>query len=138
VVCPRLVTPDQAIAQQPPLDCLDGAAHARVLGRKKTHQWQQQNAGIEVLRAVGAHERAKRAVEAAAAYILMYALAQTPPAPQRCLQPELLSTLYHTIQSPPGHDFRVGEVPCLAADLPDAAVGLLPDPFEVLDQCQLQ
>ena len=52
----------------------------------------------------------------------------------RALQPALLHRLHGPIESDPGHDFRVGELARVTADLPDAVIGVLPIRLQEIEQ----
>ena len=56
------------------------ALDAWIIGREKADQWQQQQAGIELLRAIGLHKGVQLRVEALAAHLLMQSLAVRMPA----------------------------------------------------------
>ena len=69
-------------------DRRDGAANARVRGRQEAHRRQQQDAGIEQLRAIGFDERIQPGIKALFADIAMDGIAQPPPAIERRVEAE--------------------------------------------------
>src|SRR5690606_29546074 len=57
------------------------------------------------------------------------------PAFERRPHPELLRALDRAIEGDPRHHLRVREVLPSAAHFPDALVRLIPDAFEMIDEC---
>ena len=60
------------------------------------------------------------------------------PQPDRTAElRELLDRAHRAVDRHPRHHFRVGELPPIAAHLPDAFVGLFPAAFEEVHQLEL-
>ena len=78
----RVVPHDEAVGDEPLLDRRDGAEDARVVGRQEAGRGDQQQAGVELLRAIGDDEAVELGVEALGADIGMDHLAQRPPRPR--------------------------------------------------------
>ena len=134
------VAVDEAVAGQPALDRGDRRQHARIVGRQEAHVRDQQHARVERVGAVRLRERADALVVPARQQVGADVLAQRAPARQslyecrRRVLPEPLDVLDAAIHRHPRHQLGVDEVQvALAADLPDALVGLLPDPLDEVD-----
>ena len=102
-------------------------AHARVVGRQEADQRDHQQAGVELLRAVGLDEgaRARRRSPRGRprAWISSRSARQRSTGPSR---PNCSTALTARSKRHPGHHLRVGEVPPRPAHLPDALVRLAP------------
>lgn len=97
----------------------------------------QQPAGIERAGSVPGHERAALVVVPTVKDLGLDGVTQSAPTIYRCGQPGGLDGVDHPVGRDPRHDLGVGEVLTGSADLPQAVVGLLPGPFEVLHQSRL-
>ena len=108
--------------------------HARVLGIDEADERHQQHGGVEALAAQRLGEGAEALVVAFLEDLGLDAVAQRPPGVQRPLEAELLDPLDRAVEHHPGHGLRGREVLRRAPDLPDAAVRLVPDLLDMLDQ----
>src|SRR5579863_2308740 len=117
-----------------PLNGVDGGLHPRIFRRQETDQGDEKRAGIELFGAVALRECAKLGVEAVAADVAVNGIAQRPPALDRTVHLETLDGLDRTVEGHPGHHLGIGEMLLIAAHLPDAVIGLLPDGLKMVEQ----
>ena len=110
-----------------------GAANARVGGRQEPHRGQQQDTGIEQLRAVGLDERVLPGIKTLLADIAADLVAQASPAIEWPVVAEFFGALNGAIECDPGHHFRRDIMPGLPTSLPDAVIRLIPYLLEMLD-----
>jgi hypothetical protein len=97
------VAVDERAVGELALDCLDGAADARVLGWQEPGGPDQQEAGVEFARAVGLGEGVPFGVVALAADLGVDPVADLPPARERSRQPCLLDGFDGAVEGDPGH-----------------------------------
>ena len=128
----RAVAEHQAVDQQLALDRRHRAQHPRIAGGQEAHHGHEQPRGVEFRMTVALREGLAGLVERLGADIGVHALAQRPPAVERCFEAEALRILDGAIHRDPGHHLGIGEMPAVAARFPDAVVRLLPDSSEVL------
>src|SRR5690348_8937952 len=129
-----IVAEHQAVDDEPLLDLFDGAAHARIVRRQESDQWNHEQARIEQLRAVRLDERAHFAVEPLLTDLVVNSLPQRVPALRLAVPPKLLGALDRPVDGHPRHHFRVCEMLGTATHLPHSLVRLLPDRRQVLDE----
>ena len=128
------VAQHEAVDHQLALDGLDGAAHARIVGRQEAHLRNQEQAGVQMRRAVRLHERVASRVEARAqtcAWIASRTFRQRSTGPS---SPKRSAVLDRAVERHPRHHLGVSEVAPRPAHLPDALVGLLPVRFQEFEQ----
>ena len=99
-----VVAEQKTVDEQPALDGVDGPSNARVVWRKKAHRGQQQQAGVELFRAVRLHEGSQLAIESALTDLVVNRLTDLAPAIDRSRQIELLDGVDAAIEGHPGHD----------------------------------
>src|SRR4051812_15228173 len=134
----RVIAQDEAIAQQALFDRLDRAEQTRIVQRQKSQLGHLQQARVEKLRAVRLHEAVALRVVTTLADLRMNLRAQLAPVLERTLEAVRLGILDAAIECDPRHDLRMREVLRRAANLPDAAIRLVPDLLQVLEQLTLQ
>ena len=108
--------------------------HPRIFGRQKAELRDQQQRGVEVARAVILDKGVALAVIGLVEDLRGDLGAQLLPVAAGAFKAELVDPLDRAVEGDPGHDFREREMPRLAARLPHALIGLLPDRLEVLEQ----
>src|SRR5262249_10226639 len=115
-----------ACEQESVLDRPKRSADPRVFGGKKADQWDQQQAGIELLRSVGLDKAVKVAVETVFTDLgvdFVGDLAPALPWVAECLSFQLVR---RAIERDPSHDLRMNKVLLAAAHFPNAVVRLPP------------
>src|SRR5580704_1242432 len=127
-----IVAQHEPVDDQALFDRLDRADHARVGGRQKAHERQQQKARIERLRAVGLDKTAELAIERLLADVGMDLVAQLAPALGPAAGAEPFGDLDRPVEGDPGHHLRMGEMLRWPAHLPDTLVRLIPDLSQML------
>src|SRR5262249_24991788 len=115
-----------AIDQQFVLDRSKRALDPRIVCGKKADQWNQQQAGVEPLGAIGLHKAVELAVESSLTDLGMNFVGDCAP-----LMPQLVGCLSFQLGRPPiechpSHDLRMNEVLAPSAHLPNAFVRLSP------------
>lgn len=115
------------------LDPLDGGIDARVVGGQEADERDEQVGGVEVRRLEGLHERSGRRVDASRFDLLTELGSDRTPASNRAGRRELAREADATVERDPGHHFGRDEVLGLAADLPNAVIGLVPALTDDLD-----
>ena len=105
-----VVAHDKTVAEEVAFDRRDGLLDARIRHRQKSNARQQQQIGVEQLRAVSLGENAELFVEAALAYVMENLVAQLAPFVERPFETERLGALDGAIVGDPRHDLRIGEV----------------------------
>src|SRR5262245_31210680 len=133
-----VVTQQEAIDEQSLLDGRDRAAYARVVRWKEAHCRQQQQTGVEFLRAIRLHEGAKLLIEAVFADLVRNDLAQPAPMVHRTIQSELFDVADRAIEGHPAHHLRVGEVSRVATNFPETVIRLLPHALEMREHRTLE
>ena len=134
----RVVPQHKAVSHHIFLDRRDGAANARVRGRKETHRRQQQDAGIEHLRTIGFNESVLPGIKAVFADIATNRIAQSPPAIERCVKSESFGAFDAAVERHPGHDLGRDIALALAAAFPDAVIRLVPYFSQMFDHRAFQ
>ena len=76
---------------------------ARIGNRQETDAGQQQQAGVELFRAIGLHEGAELLVVTALANVVANLVAQLAPFVERPFEPERFRTFDRAIEGDPGH-----------------------------------
>jgi len=120
------------------LNGLDRAAHPRVGWRQKPDKGNEQNAGVEFLRAVALNESADVGVERLSAHLVVDLLAYGSPSICGTLKTKLFNALYRAVKSHPGHDLGIRELLCAAAHFPNTLVRLGPNRLEMLEEFLLK
>src|SRR6266545_2670658 len=120
------VAEDEAVIDEVAADRVDRAAHARVARGEKADERNHEQARVERVRAVVLRERAEALVVAVTDHVRRDLVAHATPAVGVSLETLLLHRAHGAVERDPGHHLRVDEVALLAADLPDAVVGLAP------------
>jgi len=134
----RVVPQHKAIAHHVPFDRGKRAFDPRVGRGKETHRRQEQDAGIQQLRAIGFDECVLLRIKTLVADVPADGIAQQLPSIERPLQTESLGALDRTVESHPRHHLGRDVVLALAAPLPDAMVRLVPYLGEVLQHRAFQ
>src|SRR6188474_2402647 len=129
----RVVSTNEAIDEQVALDGFDGAADACVGRWQKPGGRNEQQTGVEVLRAVGLNEGAALAVVSALADFRMNASTDLAPAVDRTFDLVDFDCADASIEGDPRQDLRVGEVLRRSANLPDPLVGAIPHLLQVIE-----
>jgi len=112
------VAEHEAVDGEVTLDCGQRSDDARIPGRKESRHRNQQQAGIELPRAIALNEAPEARVVAVAAHVVVDASTQRTPLPHRALYPELLDAANGAIDRDPRHHLRIREMTAPAADLP--------------------
>src|SRR4051794_15837940 len=133
-----VVAHHESVYEQVPLDGIDCAADARVIGGQEADARQQQKACIKLFAAIGLYKASKLVVEAVPANIGMNFRRQSPPAIDRSGKVEFNSAFDGTVECKPGHDLGICKLLRAAAQLPDSLVRLHPDVLKVLEERDLQ
>ncbi len=120
------------------LDLLDRRADPGISGRKEAEKRDHQQACIESVRSVVLGERPDLRVVALLEDLGVDRITHLSPLVDGSLEPELLDRADRPVDSHPGHDLRMGEVPARATHLPDAVVGLLPARLQEIHERDLQ
>src|SRR4051812_40839110 len=109
-----------------PFDRGQRAADARIIRRQESHRRQQQDAGIEHLRAIGLDEGIQFEIKSSRADVEMDGIAQRAPLVERRLEAEHLGALDAAVERDPGHYLRRHIMLACAAALPDTVIRLVP------------
>src|SRR5438067_881396 len=115
-----------------PVSRLLGSVAPHFLRRQEAELGDQQQAGIEVTRAVALDEAAEIAIETLAADVIVNFGGDGAPAIDRAVELEAFRALDRAIERDPAHDLRIGELLPARAHLPDALVGLAPALFHIV------
>ena len=105
--------------------------------RQEADAGQQQQAGVELGRAIGLHERSQLFVKTALADVFANLIAQLAPVVERPFKPERLRALDCAIERDPSHDLRIGEMLRRPAHFPNALIGLCQIFFEMFEEFEL-
>src|SRR5205814_10478842 len=73
-----------------------------------------------------------------ASNILKDLLTYGSPVIERAIQIEFFGSFYDSVESHPGHHFGMSKVSSRPTELPHAAIGFMPDLFEIVEQRRLQ
>src|SRR5262249_40669801 len=132
VACGRaVVAQHQAIDHQAALDGLDGRDDAGIARRKEPDGRQQQQAGVEFLRAIGTNECTEAGVETPRAHVGVDTIAHLAPFLNWPRQLEYPRAADRPVESEPRHGLGVREVLAATADFPQTFVRLMPDAGKV-------
>ena len=96
------------------------AEHARIRGRQEAHRRQQQDAGIEHLRAIGFDEAFSSRSKPFSQTSRWMVSRNAPPLIERRLEAERLGALDAAVERDPCHHLRRYVMLAVAAALPDA------------------
>ena len=113
-------------------DRVDGRDDALVVRRQEAHERREQQRGVQRIGAVVLHEHAAR-VDAVLEHVGVDLVRRRLPAGEPLAVVAQQREPRAAIRRDPAHDLRRREVLRLAADLPDAAVGLAPVRQRLLD-----
>src|SRR5437764_287931 len=124
--------------EQLTLDRRNRARDPRIVARQEADEREEQQARVEVFRAVGLHERSELLVEAVLADLVVNTLAQSTPDFLRAVETVLFDGANSPVECDPRHHLRVHEVSPLSADLPDSVVRQRPVFLESPEERLLQ
>ena len=99
----RPVAKDESVLEQLALDRLDRAAHPRIGGGKEADERNQQQARIELFRAVRLHERPERVVVAALGHFPVDRVAHLAPPIDRPVEVVLFDRADGAVERDPRH-----------------------------------
>ena len=133
----RVVAQHQPVDDEIALDRLDGRAIARIVRLQEADRREQQQAGVEIAAAVGAHEAVARLAPAMRRHVVADRVAHGAPAFHVAGQAEHLGAFDGAVERDPHHRLRVGEVLRRGAHLPDAVIRLAPDRLQMIEQRDL-
>src|SRR5207245_9100601 len=108
--------------------------NAGVVRPQEADERDQEQAGVEPVRAVVLDERAAVGVVALAEHRASDLLPDRSIAVDRALAVEALNGLHGSIERDPGHHLGVREVTSRAAHLPDSLVGFTPAGLEPVEE----
>src|SRR4029079_19394187 len=129
----RAITEDEAVLHQLPLDRFDRASDAWIGRGQEADERKQEEGRVEVARPVRLRKGAELLVVAALADLLVDLVSQSAPAIDGPVESLFLDAPHRAIEGHPRPRLRVHEVAALAADFPDALVGLVPGLLEVVE-----
>src|SRR5438067_1348893 len=118
-------------------DGIDGTDHARIVGWQEPDLRDQEQAGIEIRRAVRLHERVALRIVALGADLRVNRIARLLPTLDRAIETEGFGVLDRPIECHPGHHLRIGEMAPRTADFPNAFIGVAPARLQEMEQCNL-
>ena len=134
----RIVAPYQSIPRQPFLNRVDCADHARIIGRQKPGEDHAKAGGIQRLRAVALGKCVQLFAEASLHDLLPQHVAVLCPPFHVTFAVKPAVVLHRTSQRHPGHHLAVNKLLTVAAGLPDAVIGQLPDMTKMIDHRALE
>ncbi len=131
------VAVDQAVVLQLLLDRRHRGDHPLIRCRQEADQRHHQHRGVQLAAAVVLGEGSQLGIPGLLEHLGMDGVAQLSPALDRSIAAVLLHRPHRPVEGHPHHEPGVGEVPILAADLPQPLVRALPVRGEEVEQRQL-
>ena len=117
---------------------LDRADDTLVIRRQEPHDREDEQAGVELTRAVRPNEAAAPGIGPSPADVVVDLGSELSPPVDRALAPEALHGPNSPVDAHPGHDFTVGELSRTGAHLPNTLVWLVPLDLNVVDESTQQ